>query len=144
MKNYFKTKEMKIKYILILLLLLPFYSLIAQEIVYKPINPSFLGGNPFNASWLLSNAESQNKFKEDSDGFEEKSELERFTESLNRQLLNELSRDLFQQEFGDQGLTIGTYTFGSLVVEITPTTGGLSIDIFDTQTGEQTQIIIPN
>ena len=84
------------------------------------------------------------KFKEETDGFEEKSELERFTESLNRQLLNELSRDLFQQEFGNEGLTSGTYTFGSLVVEISPTTGGLSIDIFDTETGEQTQIIIPN
>ncbi len=116
----------------------------AQEIVYKPINPSFVGGNPFNASWLLSSADAQNKFKEDTNGFEQKSEIDKFTDSLNRQLLNQLSRDLFQQEYGNTGLTSGTYTFGSLVVDITPTTGGLSIDIFDTNTGEQTQIIIPN
>jgi len=135
---------MKTKYILLLILLFAFFTINAQEIVYKPINPSFLGGNPFNASWLLSNADAQNDFQEDTTGFEEKSELEQFTESLNRQLLNQLSRDLFQQEYGDTGLTIGTYTFGSLVVDITPTTGGLSINIFDTTTGEQTNIIIPN
>jgi curli production assembly/transport component CsgF len=133
------------KYIFIIsFILFSFANLNAQEIVYKPINPSFLGGNPFNASWLLSNAESQNKFKEDTKGFEEKSEMELFTESLNRQLLNQLSRDLFQQEYGDTGLTVGTYTFGSLVVDITPTSGGLAIQIFDTNTGEQTEIIIPN
>lgn len=135
---------MKTKIILLLFLLFAFFTISAQEIVYRPINPSFLGGNPYNAGWLLSNAEAQNKFQEDTTGFEEKSELEQFTESLNRQLLNQLSRDLFQQEYGDSGLTIGTYTFGSLVVEITPTSGGLSIDIFDTTTGEQTNIIIPN
>ena len=134
------------KHLLILFIILFSFanSLSAQEIVYKPINPSFLGGNPFNASWLLSNAESQNKFKEETDGFGQKSEMELFTESLNRQLLNQLSRDLFQQEYGDTGLTVGTYTFGSLVVDITPTAGGLAIQIFDTNTGEQTEIIIPN
>lgn len=135
---------MKTKYILLLILLFAFIRINAQEIVYRPINPSFLGGNPYNAGWLLSNADAQNDFQEDTTGFEEKSELEQFTESLNRQLLNQLSRDLFQQEYGDSGLTVGTYTFGSLVVEITPTTGGLSINIFDTTTGEQTNIIIPN
>ncbi len=135
---------MKTKYILSLILLVAFLTIDAQEIVYRPINPSFLGGNPYNAGWLLSNADAQNDFQEDTAGFEEKSELEQFTESLNRQLLNQLSRDLFQQEYGDSGLTTGTYTFGSLVVEIIPTTGGLSIDIFDTDTGEQTNIIIPN
>ncbi len=135
---------MKTKYIFIICFLASIFISNAQEIVYKPINPSFVGGNPFNASWLLSNADSQNKFKEDSKGFEEKSEIDKFTDSLNRQLLNQLSRDLFQQEYGSSGLTSGTYTFGSLVVDITPTTGGLSIDIFDTNTGEQTQIIIPN
>lgn len=136
---------MKTRHIIIVIFLFITSGMIGQEIVYKPINPSFLGGNSFNANWLLSNAEAQNKFQEEQDaGFEEKSEIDKFTESLNRQLLNQLARDLFQQEFGDEGLTVGTYTFGSLVVEITPTTGGLSIDIFDTNTGEQTQIIIPN
>jgi len=118
-----------------------FYS---QEIVYKPLNPSFLGGNPYNATWLMSSADAQNDFQEENTNPSQKSEMEQFTESLNRQLLNQLSRDLFQQEYGDSPLTVGTYSFGSLIVDISPTTGGLNIDIFDINTGEQTQIIIPN
>ncbi len=118
-----------------------FYS---QEIVYKPLNPSFLGGNPYNATWLMSSADAQNDFQEENTNPSQKSEMEQFTESLNRQLLNQLSRDLFKQEYGDSPLTVGTYSFGSLVVDISPTAGGLNIDIFDINTGEQTQIIIPN
>ncbi len=116
----------------------------AQQLVYKPINPAF-GGDTFNYQWLLSSAESQNKFTEDDGfGFEQQTELERFTETLNRQLLNSLSQDLFRQEFGDDALTVGTYVFGSLIVDITPTANGLAINILDTETGDQTQIIIPN
>lgn len=115
-----------------------------QEIIYKPLNPSFLGGNPYNATWLMSSADAQNDFQEENTNPSQKSEMEQFTESLNRQLLNQLSRDLFQQEYGDSPLTVGTYSFGSLIVDISPTTGGLNIDIFDINTGEQTQIIIPN
>jgi len=116
----------------------------SQQLVYKPINPAF-GGDTFNYQWLLSSAESQNKFTEDNGlGFEQQTELERFTETLNRQLLNSLSQDLFQQEFGEDSLTAGTYVFGSLVVDITPTVNGLAINVLDTSTGDQTQIIIPN
>lgn len=129
--------------ILFALLAIPFL-MQSQQLVYQPINPAF-GGNTFNYQWLLSSAESQNKFKEeDSFGYEQQTELERFTETLNRQLLSSISQDLFQQEFGDEGLQEGTYVFGSLVVEITPTINGLSINILDTVTGDQTQIVIPN
>ena len=58
----------------------------AQDLVYKPINPAF-GGDTFNYQWLLSSAEAQNKFKEDTDlGLEQQTELERFKENLNNQL----------------------------------------------------------
>jgi curli production assembly/transport component CsgF len=133
-----------IKILLFFALIMTPFLMQSQQLVYKPTNPAF-GGDTFNYQWLLSSAESQNKFKEEDDfGFEQQSELERFTETLNRQLLNSISQDLFKQEFGDDGLTVGTYVFGSLVVDITPTTTGLAINILDTQTGEQTQIIIPN
>jgi len=132
------------KYLILVVVFAPLF-LAAQSIVYKPINPSFLGGNPYNASWLLSQAEAQNKFKDEaSSGLNQKTDLDRFMETLNRQLLNQLSRDLFQTEFGDSLLTEGTFTFGSLVIEIVPTSGGLAINILDTNNGEQTQIIIPN
>lgn len=118
--------------------------LFSQNIVYKPINP-FFGGDTFNYQQLLASANAQNDFKEDSGfDFNQPTDLENFTESLNRQLLNSLSQDLFQQQFGDQGLGVGTFVFGSLVVDVSPTSGGLLINILDTKTGEQTQITIPN
>lgn len=119
-------------------------ALFAQEMVYKPQNPAF-GGDTFNYQWLLSSAEAQNSYKEDSAfSFDEKSDIDTFTESLNRQLLNKITSDLFREQFGSGDLAEGTYMFGSLVLEISPTDGGLLINILDTQTGDQTQIIIPN
>ena len=116
----------------------------AQEMVYKPINPAF-GGDTFNYQWLLSSAEAQNIHQEDNGfSFDEQSELESFSESLNRQLLNKISSDLFREQFGEGDIQPGTYMFGSLVLEISPSTDGLLINILDTQTGDQTQIIIPN
>lgn len=130
-------------FVIILLLLSPLY-LSSQEMVYTPINPAF-GGNTFNYQWLLSAANAQNSFEEGSDfSFDDKSELDSFTESLNRQLLNKITSDLFREQFGDGDIQPGTYMFGSLVLEISPTSDGLLINILDTQTGDQTQIIIPN
>ena len=116
----------------------------AQDLVYKPINPAF-GGDTFNYQWLLSSAEAQNKFKEDTDlGLEQQTELERFKENLNNQLLNQVSNSLFQKQFGDKGISEGSYVFGSLSVDIYPSNLGLVVDILDTETGEQTEVIIPN
>jgi curli production assembly/transport component CsgF len=118
--------------------------LFAQDIVYKPMNP-FFGGDTFNYQQMLASANAQNSFEEDAGfDFDQPSDLDNFTDSLNRQLLNSLSQDLYQDQFGDEALTEGTYVFGSLVVEVSPTSGGLSVNILDTSTGEQTQIIIPN
>lgn len=115
----------------------------SQQLVYRPKNPAF-GGDTFNYNWLLSSAESQNTFTEDSSSDDEElSEVEQFTENLNNQLLNQLSRTLFQEQFGDE-ITEGIYEFGSLFVEVFPSAEGLVISILDTQTGEQTQVIVPN
>lgn len=133
-----------LKLIFLFALLVSPFLMQSQQIVYKPINP-FFGGDTFNYQQLLASAEAQNDFEEDDGfGFEQQSELEQFTETLNRQLLNSISQDLFQQEFGEDSLTVGTYVFGSLVVDITPTVGGLAINVLDTTNGETTQIIIPN
>lgn len=116
----------------------------AQDLVYKPKNPAF-GGDTFNYQWLASSADSQNKFKDNAgDSPKQQTELERFTANLNSQLLNQVSSSLFRQQFGTNGITVGTYTFGSLSVEVYPSSGGLTVDILDTKTGERTQVIIPN
>ncbi len=114
----------------------------SQQLVYTPKNPNF-GGNTFNYQWLLSSATAQNSFTEESQSNAAKSELERFQESLNRQILGQLSRSAFTSEFQD-GLKEGTFNIGSLVLEIFETGEGLVINILDVNTGEQTQIIVPN
>lgn len=115
----------------------------AQALVYKPINPAF-GGDTFNYQWLLSSAEAQNKFKEPgTNQYKQQTASERFKENLNNQLLNQISNSLFQKQFGTNGLSAGSYTFGSLSVDIYPSNLGLVVDILDTETGEQTQVIIP-
>lgn len=115
----------------------------AQDLVYKPRNPAF-GGDTFNYQWLLSSAEAQNKFKEDSSaGYVQKTQLELFKDNLNNQLLNQISNSLFQKQFGSNGISPGSYVFGSLSVDIYPSNLGLVVDILDTGTGEQTQVVIP-
>jgi curli production assembly/transport component CsgF len=115
----------------------------AQELVYKPRNPAF-GGDTFNYQWLASSAELQNKHTAKVEEKVQKTELELFKDQLNSQLLSQISRSLFTQQFGTNGISAGSYTFGSLAVEIYPSSGGLTVDILDTKTGEQTQVIIPN
>lgn len=115
-----------------------------QNLIYKPINPAF-GGDTFNYQWLLSSAEAQNTLTDGDDtSRDQRSDVEKFTENLNRQLLNQISRTLFNEQFGQNGLTEGTFNFGKLFVEIFRSAEGLVINILDTSTGDQSQVIIPN
>ena len=115
----------------------------SQDLVYKPKNPAF-GGDTFNYQWLQSSAEAQNLYKDKTVAKDNRSELQQFTDNLNNQLLNQVSRSLFTQQFGKDGIKEGNYVFGSLSVEVYQSTGGLTVNILDTTTGEQTQVIIPN
>ncbi len=131
------------KQIVYLFLVLFYVQAKAQDLVYKPKNPAF-GGDTFNYQWLLSSAEGQNLFKEPASAIDERSDIEKFTENLNSQLLSQVSRSLFTQQFGENGITEGTYVFGSLSINVYQSSGGLTINILDTETGEETQVIIPN
>jgi len=113
-----------------------------QQLTYKPINPNF-GGNTFNYAWLLSSAEAQNSFTDPSEEKEEKSGIDEFSENLNRQLLGQISRTLLNAKLGD-GLQEGSFVFGDLAIEVIESSEGLVINILDINTGEQTQIIVPN
>ncbi|UFH31437.1 curli assembly protein CsgF [Chryseobacterium sp. C-71] len=116
----------------------------SQQLVYKPINPAF-GGDTFNYQWLLSSASAQNQFddKLSNNLTGNSGSLSSFTDSLNRQVLSELSRKLFQDQFGSGGVQAGNYMFGSLYLQITNTAQGMMISILDTNTGEQSEIIVP-
>ena len=115
-----------------------------QNFVYKAKNPAF-GGDTFNYQWLLSSANAQNQFKAKGNALGGRgSSLDNFTDSINRQLMSQLSRNLFGDTFKDGELAPGTYMFGSLYLEIIETSQGLLISILNTDTGEQSEIIIPN
>ena len=114
-----------------------------QQFSYKPINPAF-GGDTFNYQWLLSSAATQNQFKGSNSSFDSLSSLDSFTESINRQLLSQLSSKLFGDQFGDGKLKPGNYTFGSMYIQVTQSDKGLIVHILNTSTGEQSEIIIPN
>ncbi|MFY1047703.1 curli assembly protein CsgF [Chryseobacterium sp. GP-SGM7] len=116
----------------------------SQQLVYKPINPAF-GGDTFNYQWLLSSASAQNQFDDNkiSNLLGNSSSLDSFTQSLNRQVLSQLSSKLFQDQFGSGVIQPGNYLFGSLYLQITATAQGTMISILDTNTGEQSEIVIP-
>ena len=116
-----------------------------QDFVYTPKNPAF-GGNPYNYSWLMSSAQAQNDITESSDdtysGYSS-DPLEDFTESLNRQILSQLSRQIVSKQFGEDALSSGTYTLGDYQIEIGDQSDGLNITIVDSSTGTQTTVEVP-
>jgi curli production assembly/transport component CsgF len=117
----------------------------SQQFVYKPINPAF-GGDTFNYQWLLSSANAQNQFDDKKDYnslLGNLNSLDSFSQSLNRQVLSELSRKLFEDQFGEGSVQPGNYLFGTMYLQITTTNQGLLINILDTSTGDQSEIIIP-
>ena len=120
-----------------------FVSLISfgQQLSYTPKNPNF-GGNTFNYQWLLSSAEAQNSFT-DPTKRDDRSGIDQFSENLNRQLLGQLSRSLLGDKL-DDGLEEGSFILGDLSVEITDSAEGLVVNILDVNSGEQTQIVVPN
>lgn len=132
-------------FIIILTFIAGIFSGKAQQLVYKPINPAF-GGDTFNYQWLLSSANAQNQFDEKDDYrslLDDMDSLNSFSQSLNRQVLSELSRKLFEDQFGEGSIKPGNYLFGSLYLQITSTAQGLLINILDTSTGDQSEVVIP-
>ena len=124
-------------------MLLFFGNVNAQDLIFEFRNPAF-GGNTFNYQWMLSSADAQNTFEEEADMLEfETDPLADFTEDLNRQILNNLSRQLVSDQFGEEGLQEGTYILGDYQIEVNSTAQGLSVIIIDLATGNQTSIIIP-
>ena len=133
------------KYLLTILFLALGTLIYAQDLVYKPKNPAF-GGDTFNYQWLQGSATAQDRTgenREDQFGFNQGSSLDDFTESLNRQILNELSRQLITNQFGEGGLQDGNYAFGSYNIDVATTLDGIVVTILDGALGEQTQLIIP-
>lgn len=106
----------------------------ATELVYTPINPSF-GGNPLNGSFLLSKANAQN---DNNSASNEKDFVTRFKESLERNIINSITRGV-----ADGEITDGTYDTGDFRIEVASTGTGVMLTITNLETGEVTVIEMP-
>ena len=112
--------------------------------VYTPQNPAF-GGSELNYSWLLNSATSQNSFTDpNAFGSFNDDPLANFTEGLERQLLNQLTREIFDRQTGEGILAEeGSTQIGNYQVDVNPGIEGLFINITDITTGGTTQLSIP-
>ena len=115
----------------------------AQDFVYQPINPVF-GGSPYNYDWLLGQAQAQNTYQEE-DGYryEDEDPLAGLQDDINRQVLNSLTLQFYQNQFGEAGLTEGYYKFGSYEIDISAMEEGMQVRIIDIYTGNEPTIITP-
>lgn len=102
-----------------------------------------MGGDSFNGSYLLSNAQSQSNFSDSRDNAYNRDLLEDFSSSLKRSILNQLSKQLIEDTFGENNMDEGLYEFGTFTVEIFNTAEGVNIRLFDIATGNETEILIP-
>lgn len=119
----------------------------AQDFVYTPKNPAF-GGNPYNYSWLMSSAQAQDTYEAPADGTDPYSRYgqdpaQDFAESLNRQILSRLSREIVTRQFGEEALEEGTYVLGDYQIDIGNASDGININIVDNTTGATTTVSVP-
>ena len=115
-------------------------TLTADELVWAPVNPSFVGGNPFNGAYLLNSAQLQNDMKAPQSSI---NPLQQFNQTLNQQILYRLSSKIVESAFGETGLTPGHYTMGNYVVDVTQGANGLTVSIVDTAGGGSTTVEVP-
>ena len=119
--------------------------LLAQDLVYQPENPAF-GGSYLNYSWMLSSAQAQNTYEDPeaaSAPGRNRDPLASFQEDLNRQILNQLSRQIISSQFGEEGLEEGEYQLGSYNINVADGADGFQIEIYDTSTGGTTTVVVP-
>ena len=142
--NQYQSFMQVYRVILLIALCLAGARLSAQDFVYQPQNPAF-GGSYLNYSWMLSSAQAQNSFQDEElsrDRFE-RDPLESFEEGLNRQILGQITRRLFDNQLGEGGLQEGQYELGNYQIDVVPTGEGIQITILDTGTGGETTVSVP-
>lgn len=117
----------------------------AQDFVYEPTNPAF-GGSPVNYSWMINSANSQNKYQRSGGGFS-RDPLANFEQSLQRQVLSQLTRQIIGDRFGEGNIDLSersNFEFGEFNISINPGPDGVSINIQNILSGESTTVTIPS
>lgn len=114
----------------------------AQELVYKPVNPSF-GGDSFNSAHLLGIANAQNDYKDPNSPTTGNSQIDQFLRQLQSRLLSSLAAQVNDAIFGDNPQESGTITFGDQVITFVRLLDSVALTITDNTTGAITEISIP-
>ncbi len=114
----------------------------AGELTYVPVNPNF-GGNPFNATPLLSNAGAQNGFE--APPRDTRNSAADFAERLDRAILSRLSRSITNNIVNDDGsFEVGTFITGVNTIVVEEVGSELLVTITNNATGEISVIRVPN
>ncbi len=114
----------------------------ATELIWSPVNPSFVGGDPLNGSYLLNNAISQDNNKDPS-STTSTNRLDDFTDNLNSSILSLLSARIVNKAFGSEELPTGTFTVGDFKVTVTDNITNLNVVVQDIPNKNTTTINIP-
>ncbi|HAY07908.1 MAG TPA: curli assembly protein CsgF [Hyphomonas sp.] len=114
----------------------------AQELIYKPVNPSF-GGDSFNSAHLLGIANAQNDYKDPNSPTTGNSQIDQFLRQLQSRLLSSLAAQVNDAIFGDNPQQSGTITFGDQVITFVRLLDSVQLTITDNTTGAVTEISIP-
>ncbi len=116
----------------------------AQNFTFQFKNPGF-GGHPNNFQYFMQTAEAQKKeFREEGTDRFRRDPLQDFQQTMQRQMLSQLSRNLVRGEFEGVDLSSeGLYDLGDFTIEVIPGLDEISIEIIDQISGERTQVQIP-
>ncbi len=118
-------------------------SAFATELVYTPVNPSF-GGSPLNGSWMLGQAQAQNRFT-DSRGRgsrESKSFGQRLAEDVVRRVTNRTEREILDAIF-NQDSSLGSADFGTYGGDMYTDEVTINIDVYQYGDGNSAMIDSP-
>src|SRR5690606_3411180 len=119
----------------------------ASELIYYPRNPSF-GGNPAYGNVLLNSALATKTHTDpgldDNRGIEEKSPLEQFNETLERQVINRLTTAATSKIMGPNGNLIpGNLETDNFIINVADIGNGmLNVTTTDKLTGASTQFTV--
>lgn len=113
----------------------------AQDVVYRPISPTF-GGNPFNSNHVLGVANANNDTR-DPRAASTNSQADIFARQLQSRLLSALSSQIIDAIFGENPQEQGTISFGGQTIEFFRTLDEVTLIIRNDTTGEETRIVVP-
>lgn len=113
----------------------------AQEITHRFINPGF-GGNPFNADYLLGTA-TIDRPAAPTTGTSGLSQQELLARQIQSRILSSLSSGIVQAITGADPGDTGEFTVGDQTITFERTLTELRLTIFDSVTGETTEIVLP-